>query len=117
MDEAEPWYREALKLPGETSDNSGMETEQDHALAGETVQDWVGREVSVAYVRGGEYKKFTCVLAGADSFGIVALYEQDGCHLRRFLPWGAVEYVHLLDDQAMKFRRKRSGRSSVGFSA
>ncbi len=37
--------------------------------------------------------------------------------MRRFLPSRAVEYFHLLDEQAMKFRRKRSGWGPVGFSA
>lgn len=99
-----------------------MEIEQNYATApkdtvGESVSDWVGREVSVAYVRSGEHKSFTCTLAGASSVGIVTLYEQDGCRMRRFLLWQAVELVHLLDEQAMKFRRKRSGREPVGFSA
>ena len=79
--------------------------------------DWVGREVSVAYLKGGEHKSFACTLAGADSLGIVALYEQDGCRMRRFLPWRSVEHVHLLDEEALKFRRKRSGKGPVGFSA
>ena len=86
-------------------------------LAGESVADWVGREVAVAYLSNGERKRFACTLLGADALGLGAAYEQDGCHLKRFIPLGAVEYVHLLDDEALRWRRKKDGRGPVGFSS
>ncbi|MDP9457726.1 MAG: hypothetical protein M3Q60_18600 [Actinomycetota bacterium] len=53
---ASPGRRGRLKLPEKAVDNVGMEPEQNHSAAaegtaGEAVADWVGREVSVAYVR------------------------------------------------------------------
>ena len=73
--------------------------------------------MSVACLKGGEHKSFSCSLAGADALAIVVRYEQEGCRMRRFLPWRAVEHVHLLDQEAHRFRRKRASKGPVGFSA
>ena len=105
------------------ADNRVMENEKvseevGASNSGETVTDWVGREVSVACLHKGETKSFSCTLAGADPLGIVALYEQEGCRMRRFLPWGSVVHVHLVDQETLRHRRKRgANKGPVGFSA
>jgi hypothetical protein len=73
--------------------------------------------VAVAYIRGGDSKRFACTLLGADSLGIIVSYEQDGRMLKRFLPWSIVEYIHLVDEETRQWREQRRSQRPLGFSS
>ncbi len=72
--------------------------------------------MGVGYLRGGESTRFTGTLAGADSMGIIAKYEKDGRILTRFLPWGIIEYVQLVDEETRQWREQRRAQQPPGFS-